>query len=88
MTEDEVYADVKSFLEEKALKGQGTVEGDTPLLEWGVLDSLTIIQLVAHVEDRFGIVIPSDGVVGTRFRDLNSICAFVRELGGSEPVDS
>lgn len=80
MQDIEVFNDIKAFIEDKGLKGQGTIDPDTPLLEWGILDSLTLARLTAHVEVRFGITIPSGINLGERFRNLQNICDFVAEL--------
>ncbi|MFD4762974.1 acyl carrier protein [Streptomyces sp. NPDC058439] len=80
MTEVEIFDDIKAFIEDKGLKGQGTIESDTPLLEWGILDSLTLARLTTHMEARYGIVVPSSVSFGERFRNLKSIVDFVVEL--------
>ncbi|MFF2190654.1 acyl carrier protein [Streptomyces sp. NPDC058155] len=80
MTDAEIFDDIKAFIEDKGLKGQGTIESDTPLLEWGILDSLTLARLTAHVEARYGITVPSGVSFGERFRDLKSIVEFIVEL--------
>ncbi|MES4903983.1 MULTISPECIES: acyl carrier protein [unclassified Streptomyces] len=85
MKDIEIFNDIKAFIEDKGLKGQGTVESDTPLLEWGILDSLTLARLTTHLEVRYEITIPSGINLGARFRNLQSICDFIVELrAGSE----
>ncbi|SER75715.1 Acyl carrier protein [Streptomyces qinglanensis] len=87
MRDNEVFEAVKGYVEDSVLKGQGEVEGDTPLLEWGILDSLSVARLGNFVEKRFEVVLPTGSAVGERFHSLDSICAFVTELraGRTEP---
>ncbi|SBT42793.1 acyl carrier protein [Micromonospora auratinigra] len=53
---------------------------ETPLLEWGVLDSLKTARLVGWIRDEFGVRVPPTKMNGANFRDLNSIAALVESL--------
>ncbi len=87
MRDNEVFEAVKGYVEDSVLKGQGEVEGDTPLLEWGILDSLSVARLGNFVEKRFEVILPTGSAVGERFHSLDSICEFVTELraGRTQP---
>ncbi|MFE2296388.1 acyl carrier protein [Streptomyces sp. NPDC059452] len=89
MKDSEAFEAVKSFIEEAILKGQGEVESDTPLLEWGILDSLSVARLGNFIEKRFGVVLPGSSAIGERFHSLDTVCEFVAELraaqAGAEP---
>ncbi|KWT56935.1 hypothetical protein ADL21_37255 [Streptomyces albus subsp. albus] len=80
MKDSETLDAVKGFIEENILKGQGAVEGDTPLLEWGILDSLSVARLGAFIEKRYGVVMPGDTPLAEKFHSLDSVVAFVGEL--------
>ncbi|WP_460395462.1 acyl carrier protein [Actinophytocola sediminis] len=54
-----------------------TIEPDAPLLEWGILNSLSTTRLVGFIRDQFGIDVPPESLVGANFKDLNSITALV-----------
>ncbi|MFD7027566.1 acyl carrier protein [Streptomyces sp. NPDC059917] len=71
---------VTRFIEDEVLKGQGEVEGDTPLIEWGILDSLSVARLGGRLEKEFGVVILGDTSLGEKFRTVDAICAFVTEM--------
>ena len=45
-----------------------------------VLDSLTIVALVAEIEDTFHIVIPTVDIVADNFNSVSSIEALVSRL--------
>ena len=72
---------LKKYIEERILDGPGTtLEADTPLLEWGILNSLSTTQLVGFVRDHFGIDVPPEEMVGQNFRDLASITRLLQRL--------
>lgn len=51
---------------------------DTPLLESGILDSLSLLQLVVFLEERFGITVGDTDLLPQNFETVNSICAYLR----------
>jgi len=50
----------------------------TPLLETGVLDSLSLLRLVLFVQERFGIVVDDVDLVPENFASVDAICAYLR----------
>jgi acyl carrier protein len=54
----------------------------TPLLETGVLDSLSLLRLVLFVQDRFGIVVADVDLVPEDFASVDAICAYLRSRAG------
>lgn len=56
------------------------LDATTPLLEWGVINSLEIVRIITFVSDRFGVAIPSDKVVADHFKDLQSLTNLVVQL--------
>jgi acyl carrier protein len=57
----------------------GDLDQHTPLLEWGVLDSLNMVALLSFIESRFGVVIPDDDVVPQNFFTVAAIEALIVE---------
>jgi acyl carrier protein len=51
---------------------------DTPLLESGILDSLSLLQLVVFLEERFGITVGDQDLLPENFASVNTICAYLR----------
>jgi acyl carrier protein len=51
------------------------VEADTPLFEGGVLDSLSILHLIAAIEDLRGRAVPDEMVVMKHFQSVAAITA-------------
>jgi len=54
----------------------------TPLLEAGVLDSLSLLRLVLFVQERFGIVVDDVDLVPEHFASVDAICAYLRSRAG------
>jgi len=65
----------RELVQEPALLPLGNA---TPLLETGVLDSLTLLRLVLFVRERFGIMVDDVDVVPEHFASVDAICAYVR----------
>lgn len=52
----------------------------TDLVDGRELDSLTIISLIAELEDAFDVVVPAVEIVPENFNSLEGIWALVRRL--------
>lgn len=67
--------DVKRYIVDHILDGRDGDEltFESPLLEWGVIDSLTIVDLVDFVKAKFAIDLPASEL---NPRNLESIRAF------------
>ena len=53
------------------------LENSTPLLERGILDSLSLLRLVVFIEEQFGLVVAGVDVVPEHFASVDAICAFL-----------
>ena len=53
---------------------------DTPLLESGILDSLSVLKLVLFLEEQFGIVVAPEDLIPENFETVDAICAYLRAL--------
>jgi len=51
--------------------------GDTDLFDTGILDSMGFVELLATLEEEFGIRVPLDDVDMDTFRSLTRIAEFV-----------
>jgi acyl carrier protein len=52
---------------------------DTDLVETGLLDSLTLVELLAQLEETFGVSISTDDLEFENFRSITSIAVFVAQ---------
>ena len=74
----------REFVQDPALRLLGN---DTSLPETGILDSLSLLRVVAFLEGRFGITAGEEDLLPPQnFAGVNTICACLhaRELGRQE----
>ena len=74
-----IKAEVRRYIEENLLLGAGAVSpgDDESFLEHQVLDSTGFLELVAHLEQTYGITIGDEDMVPENLDSLNAIEAFV-----------
>ena len=71
-------AALAQYIESELAKGRKAKIGyDDDLLSQGIIDSLGILQLVAFIEDEFGIVIPDEDVVLENFMSVNALSDYL-----------
>ena len=78
----DVTGDVKAVLVETlgVEDRAATIDASTPLLgSLPELDSMAVLELVAALEQRFGITVDDDDVTAEIFETLGSLAAFVAE---------
>lgn len=51
---------------------------ETDLFETGILDSMTFVQLMLHLEEHLGCVVSLDQLEPENFRSIQHIASFVR----------
>lgn len=74
MNIQEITQNLKDFIINELLDGEEMgLEVDTPLLEWGILDSLSMVSLLAFIEENLGIQVPSKEVKPENFDNLQAI---------------
>ena len=72
---------LREYVDERILQDPTvTIDPDTPLLECGILNSVSTVQLVGFIRERFHVVIPPEEVAGRNFRDLRSITQLLAKL--------
>ena len=57
--------------------GSRSIAEDDDLLAGGIIDSLGVTQLLAFLEERFGIRVADDELTPANFRTLAAIEAFI-----------
>lgn len=65
---------VKDVLYDRDVKD---LKPEDPLIERGLLDSLSILRTVTFCEERFGITVPDDEVLPDHFESIRAIAALV-----------
>jgi acyl carrier protein len=80
---DETLRVLKDFLEERFLpEGETGLEPASPLLEWGILTSLTTTELISFISERFRLTVPPEQIVGSNFKNLDAVTRMVLSLEG------
>lgn len=78
---------VQSYIAETFLDGDGEgLDSSSPLLEWGILDSMAMARLLKFLEQRFAVKIDEDAITPKNFRDVRSISSLVVEYSTRPPA--
>lgn len=82
--QDQVIIDsLRAYVSERILQDPSvTIEPDTPLLEWGILNSISTVQLIGFIREQFQVDVPPEEVAGRNFKDLRSISQLLAQLDG------
>jgi acyl carrier protein len=59
------------------LRAQAVITAETDLLEGGYLDSLFVMDVVAHIEKHFGVAIDSAEISPRNFRSIRALAELV-----------
>lgn len=79
MTPETIRQNLLTFIGSAFLdpESRSSLSPDTPLLEWGVLDSLNIARLLAHIRGDLGIDVPARFISSRHFRTVDDITALL-----------
>ena len=80
-SKDAIKGTVKDYILTEFLPGTAPSElGDqTPLIQGAILDSLATVQLVAFLEERFGIEVQAHEASGDHLNTLDDIATLVQQ---------
>lgn len=62
------------------------LQNDSPLLETGILDSLSLLRLVLYLEEQFGVVVDAGDLIPANFETIDAICAYLHAQQGMQEV--
>jgi acyl carrier protein len=69
-----IETQLRGFIEQEILEDESPVED--PLAS-GLLDSLAVEQLIAYIEDEFGVTFEDDELVAENFASLPAVAGLV-----------
>jgi acyl carrier protein len=73
-------AEVRQFIADRFLFGDDKKLGDNDsLLEGGIIDSTGILEVVAYLEEHFGIKVDNDEMIPDNLDKIASIGAFLKQ---------
>ena len=71
---------IMEYIQQDLLKGRvSDLSKDDDLLDSGILNSLGILQLVAFIDERFGIQVPDEDVVYENFNSVEAISSYLAQ---------
>jgi acyl carrier protein len=71
-------AEIRDFIADRFLFGDDKKLGDDDsLLEAGIIDSTGILELINHLEERYGIKVNDDELMPENLDSITSICAYL-----------
>lgn len=78
MNREQVAGDLKAFVVGAILNGKDSgLDAKTPILELGIIQSFSLAQMMAHIREEFGVVIPSSEWTPTNLATLDAITDLV-----------
>ena len=71
---------INDFISRELVRDQALLPlaDDAPLVDSGILDSLSLLRLVVFLEERFGITMGDADLLAENFASVNTICASLR----------
>jgi acyl carrier protein len=83
MTRAEIETELAAFIANEILNSKTTeLDAETPLLEWGIIDSMSMINVLGFIEQRFGVDVPPQDLTAENFHNLASISTLLLSLHG------
>ncbi len=89
---DDIESRIQSFIVREIMFGKGAgLARDTPLLEWGLVNSLEMRSLITFIEKEFSVTVPVEQVVAPNFASIAALAALTehlatRNVGTHSPV--
>lgn len=81
MQRDRVYNVVRKFVAEELLEGEDIgLDEETPLLDYGLIDSVSLVMLNDHVEEQLGVRIPNPQLTPQNLETLDAITETILSL--------
>ncbi len=78
MKEIELKSDIRNFIIENFLYGNNDgYNDDISFMEKGLIDSTGILELVAFVEDKYGISVADEELLPENFDSVNSLSRYI-----------
>jgi acyl carrier protein len=78
-----VSAEIRRFIADRFLFGDDKKLGDDDsLLEAGIVDSTGVLELINHLEERYGIKVSDDELVPENLDTIAGIAAFLARKAG------
>ncbi|MBF6330379.1 acyl carrier protein [Nocardia transvalensis] len=79
MTQAELTEQLLAFIRERFLDDDpaSKLDGETPLLDWGILNSVNTAELISFIRSEFDCPVDQSSVNVRNFRNANCIAALI-----------
>ena len=78
-----VTDDIRGFLADQLRINEAkALDGDLPLVQNGIIDSIELMQVVAFLETSYGIAVDETEFLPSNLRTLSTMAAFVERKRG------
>ncbi len=78
MPKEEIMEHLKTYFAKEVLGNKDIgLDEHTPLLEWGIINSLEIVRLLSFIQKQFSVEIPNDKLVADYFTDISAIADMI-----------
>jgi acyl carrier protein len=82
MTKETIIDELRGFISREFLNGNDEgLDATTPLLEWGIIDSTSILLLVAFLKERMGVPFRTSELKPKDLETLGNIADLVMRAG-------
>ena len=84
-----IREEIRDFVVENFLfgKGDGLTDGDS-FLEKGIIDSTGVLELVAFLEEKYGIKVEDDELIPDNLDSIENLVRFVGTKLSAEEADT
>jgi acyl carrier protein len=80
MSENSPKQKIREFIVENFLFGSDDgLEDETSFLEGGIIDSTGILELVAYLEEQFGISVQDEELIPENLDSINNVAAYLQK---------
>lgn len=81
MTANISYAsDLLDFIRFEVMGDGDDLDETTPLLEYGILDSITMVSVLAFIRSRFGVEVRGEEITVSNFENVGTLARMVATL--------
>nr|AFP87532.1 proline carrier protein [Streptomyces sp. CNQ-418] len=81
MTREAVQEQLADYIRRSFLDDDTTaLEPNTPLLEWGILNSMNTAKLLTYIREELNVDVPPTHITGSYFKSLDTITDLVLSI--------
>ena len=83
---DTIKAQVRQYVMDNFLMGAGELRDDASFMGEHVIDSVGVLELIAYLEQTFGITVEDHEMVPDNLDSLNGVGSYLERKLGAQPL--